>query len=171
MTNEQIEATGINNIQSFATVIPNVSFQTSQNVGVNFINVRGIAQIRNGESPVAFVIDGVNIPDANLVNQELYDLAMVEMVKGPQGTLYGKNAIGGAINILTLAPTNYFKNKLTLGYGNGNSLKAQVSSSGPFVKDKVFYRLSGSYKKSDGVIENMTLGEPVDYLDDLSLRG
>lgn len=171
LTSEQIEATGVNNIQTFADMIPNVSFQASQNVGVNFINVRGIAQIRNGESPVAFVIDGVNIPDANLVNQELYDLAMVEVVKGPQGTLYGKNAIGGAINILTMAPTNYTKNKATLGYGNGNSLKAQLSSSGPIAKDKVYYRISGSYKNSDGVIENQTLGEPVDYLKDLSLRG
>jgi len=171
LTSEQIEATGVNNIQSFATLIPNVSFQTSQNVGVNFINVRGIAQIRNGESPVAFVVDGVNIPDANLVNQELYDLAMIEVVKGPQGTLYGKNAIGGAVNILTLAPTNYTKNKLLLGYGNGNSLKAQLSSSGPVVKDKVYYRISGSYKKSDGLIDNITLGEPVDFLDDLSFRG
>lgn len=171
ITSKQIEATGVNNIQSFATLIPNVSFQTSQNVGVNFINVRGIAQIRNGDSPVAFVIDGVTIPDANLVNQELYDLAMLEVVKGPQGTLYGKNAIGGAINILTLAPTNYFKNKVTLGYGNGNSLGVQVASSGPILKDKIYYRISGSYKKSDGIIENVTLGEPVDFLEDLSLRG
>lgn len=171
LTSDQIEATGINNIQSFATLIPNVSFQTAQNVGVNFINVRGIAQIRNGESPVAFVVDGVTIPDANLINQELYDLAMVEVVKGPQGTLYGKNAIGGAINILTQKPTNYSKNRLTLGYGNGNSLKAQLASSGPLVKDKVYYRISGSYKDSDGVIDNATLGEPVDFLTDLSLRG
>lgn len=171
LTSQQIEATGVSNIQSLATLVPNVSFQTSQNVGVNFINIRGISQIRNGESPVAFVIDGVTIPDANLINQELYDLAMVEIVKGPQGTLYGKNAIGGAINILTMAPTNYAKNKLTLGYGNGNSLKAQASSSGALLKDKVYYRIAGSYKKSDGVIENQTLGEPVDYLQDLSLRG
>lgn len=171
LTSEQIQATGVNNVQSFATLIPNVSFQTSQNVGVNFINVRGIAQIRNGESPVAFVVDGVTIPDANLINQELYDLAMIEVVKGPQGTLYGKNAIGGAINILTMEPTNYSRNKLTLGYGNGNSLKTQVASSGALSRDKVYYRISGSYKRSDGVIHNETLGEPVDYLDDLSLRG
>ncbi|MEM6806697.1 MAG: TonB-dependent receptor, partial [Bacteroidota bacterium] len=171
LTSEQIEASGVTNIQSFASQIPNVSFQTSQNVGVNFINVRGIAQIRNGESPVAFVVDGVNIPDANLINQELYDLAMMEVVKGPQGTLYGKNAIGGAINILTQTPTNYFKNKISLGYGNGNSFRAQASSSGPLVKDKIYYRISGSYKSSDGVIENTTLGEPVDFLNDLSLRG
>lgn len=170
-TAEQIDATGVNNIQTFAAQVPNVSFNTSQNVGVNFLTVRGIPQIRNGESPVAFVIDGITIIDPNLINQELYDLAMVEVVKGPQGTLYGKNAIGGAINILTQAPTNYAKNRLTLGYGNGNSFKAQLSSSGPLVKDKVYYRISGSYRDSDGVIENETLDMPVDFLKDLSLRG
>ncbi|MEL6845684.1 MAG: carboxypeptidase-like regulatory domain-containing protein, partial [Bacteroidota bacterium] len=171
LTMLQLEVMGIVNIQSFAPLIPNVSFQSSQNVGVNFINVRGIAQIRNGEAPVAFVIDGVTIPDANLLNQALYDLAMIEVVKGPQGTLYGKNAIGGAINILTMAPTNYTKNKLSIGYGNGNSFQTRLSSSGPLLKDKIYYRLSGSYKKSDGVIENVTLNEPVDFLEDLSLRG
>jgi len=171
LTSDQIDATGVSNIQSFATLVPNMSFQTSQNVGVNFINVRGIAQIRNGESPVAFVVDGVNIPDANLVNQELFDLAMVEVVKGPQGTLYGKNAIGGAINILTQAPTNYSKNRLTVGYGNGNSLKLQGASSGALAKDKAYYRIAASYKNSDGVIDNQTLGEAVDYLKDLSIRG
>ena len=171
MTGDQIQATGVTNIQSFASLVPNMSFQASQNVGVNFVNVRGIAQIRNGEAPVAFVVDGVFIPDANLINQELYDLAMVEVVKGPQGTLYGKNAIGGAINILTVAPSNYFRNKINLGYGNGNTFKAQASSSGPIVKDKVYYRISGAYKKSDGIIKNETLNDEVDFLEDLSLRG
>lgn len=171
LTGEQIQTSGVSNVQSFATLVPNMSFQQAQTPGVNFINVRGIAQIRNGESPVAFVIDGITIPDPNLVNQELFDLAMIEVVKGPQGTLYGKNAIGGAINILTNQPTNYSKNRLSLGYGNGNSLKAQLSSSGALSPDKVYYRISGSYKNSDGIIDNVTLGEPVDFHKDLSLRG
>ena len=171
LSGKDIENAGVFNFQSFAPLIPNVSFQTSQNVGVNFINVRGISQIRNGESPVAFVVDGVFIPDANLVNQELFDLALVEVVKGPQGTLYGKNAIGGAVNISTLAPTNYSKNRVLVGYGNGNSLKTQLFSSGPLVKDKLYYRISGSYKDSDGVIENETLNDEVDFLQDLTFRG
>lgn len=171
LSSDQIEISGVNNIQSFATLVPNMSFQTSQNIGVNFINVRGIAQIRNGESPVAFVIDGVNIPDPNLVNQELHDIAMIEVIKGPQGTLYGKNAIGGAVNILTQSPTNYSKNSLLVGYGNGNSLKLQGASSGALSPNKIYYRLSGSYKKSDGLIENVTLDETVDFFEELSLRG
>ena len=170
-TSKDIEAKGITNIQTFSDRIPNVNMTTSQNIGNNFITVRGISHIRNGESPIAFVIDGVTLPDANLINQELFDLALVEIVKGPQGALYGKNAIAGAINIVTKQPTNYFKNKIDVGYGNGNLFKAQLSSTGPLLKDKLYYRISGSYKKGDGVIDNATLNKPVDFIEDLSIRG
>lgn len=170
-TSEDIKVKGINNVQTFADQIPNVNFTTSQNIGNNFITVRGISHIRNGESPIAFVIDGVTLPDANLINQELFDLALIEIVKGPQGALYGKNAIAGAINIVTNKPTNDFESKATVGYGSGNLLKAQLSSTGPIIEDKLFYRISGSYKKGDGVIDNQTLDKPVDFIEDLTIRG
>ena len=170
-TSEHIEQSAIFTIEDFAMQVPNLSFSTSQNIGVNFLTVRGIPQVRNGESPVAFLIDGVTIQDPNLLNQELFDVAMIEVVKGPQGTLYGKNAIGGAINILTAAPTNHFKNKVLLGYGNGNAFRGQLSSSGPIVKDKVYYRIAGSYRNRDGLIENTFLDEKVDFYEDVSLRG
>jgi len=171
LTGTEIQSTGINNIQSFANLVPNVSFNTSQSVGVNFINIRGIPQIRNGDAPVTFVIDGVTIPDPNLLNQELYDLAMIEVVKGPQGTLYGKNAIGGAINILTNAPSNITKNKVVLGYGNGSSFKSILSSTGAIVKDKVYFRIAGSYRNTEGFFDNETLNQKVDANNSVSLRG
>ena len=170
-TSKEIETKGITNIQSFSDQIPNVNFTTSQNIGNNFITVRGISHIRNGESPIAFVIDGVTLPDANLINQELFDVALIEVVKGPQGALYGKNAIAGAINIVTNQPTNTYKNKVNFGYSSGNLFKAQFSSNGPLVEDKLFYRVSGSYKKGDGFIENETLDKPVDFIEDLTIRG
>ncbi|SHG75130.1 TonB-dependent receptor [Flagellimonas flava] len=170
-TAQAIETKGINNVQTFADQIPNVNFTTSQNIGNNFITVRGISHIRNGESPIAFVIDGVTLPDANLINQELFDLALIEIVKGPQGALYGRNAIAGAINIVTNEPTNTSRNKIQFGYGNGNLLQAQLSSTGPLVKDKLFYRISGSYKKGDGLLNNVTLNTAPDFVEDLSIRG
>ncbi len=169
-TAKDIETKGISNVDTFTAQIPNVNFTSSQNVGNNFITVRGISQIRNGDAPIAFVIDGVTLPDANLINQELFDVALIEVVKGPQGALYGKNAIAGAINIVTNEPTNIFKNKIKVGYGNGNLLQAQLSSTGPLVKDKLFYRVSGSYKKGDGLLNNVTFNEAPDFLEDLTLR-
>lgn len=169
-TAEDIETKGINNIQTFTDQIPNVNFTSSQNIGNNFITVRGISQIRNGDAPIAFVIDGVTLPDANLLNQELFDVALIEVVKGPQGALYGKNAIAGAINIVTNEPTNTYRSKAQVGYANGNLLKAQLSSTGPLIKDKLFYRVSGSYKKGDGLLNNTTLDQAPDYIEDLTLR-
>lgn len=167
---EDMQIANISNVEEFTQIVPNVSFQSSQNVGVNFVTVRGIPQIRNGEAPIAFVIDDVFIPDANLINQELYDVAMVEFVRGPQGSLYGKNAIGGAVNILTNSPVNKIKNNVLVGYGNGKTLKTRVSSSGAIIKNKFFYNVSGSYKDSEGVISNEFLGKPVDFYEDKSFR-
>lgn len=170
-TSQDIENKGITNVQSFADQIPNVNFTQSQNVGNNFITVRGISQIRNGDSPIAFVVDGVTLPDPNQVNQDLFDLALIEIVKGPQGALYGRNAIAGAINIVTNEPTNTFRNKIQTGFASGNLFQAQVSSTGPIVKDKFFYRVSGSYKSSDGLLDNITTNSSPDFIEDLSLRG
>jgi iron complex outermembrane receptor protein len=95
---------------------------------------------------------------------------MIEIVKGPQGALYGKNAIGGAINIYTNSPTNTYQNKIDVGYGNGNTFQTQASFSGPLLKDKIFYRASGSYKNSDGIIYNDFLKKDVDFLKDFNAR-
>ena len=125
-------------MSNFAKLVPNLKLNSSQSAGINFLTVRGIPQIRNADAPVAFVIDGVTIPDPSLLNQELFDLALIEVVKGPQGALYGKNAIGGAINIYSKEPVNTTKNTLTLGYGNGNALLTQFVSSGALKKNKTF---------------------------------
>jgi len=95
----------------------------------------------------------------------------VEVVKGPQGALYGKNAIGGAINIYSQDPTNILTNKLKVGYGNGNSKSAQFVSSGALIKDKVFFRASAQYKETDGLLTNEFLNKKVDFRKDINLRG
>lgn len=168
---EGIEKTGINNITSFANLVPNLKLSETQAVGVNSLVVRGIPQIRNTDAPVAFVIDGVTVADPSLLNQELFDLALIEVVKGPQGALYGKNAIGGAINIYSKEPTNRFKNTLTVGYGNANALLGRFISSGAIKKDKIYYRFSAQHKDFDGLLTNEFLDEKVDFKDETSFRG
>ena len=166
-----IEKLGINNVANFANLVPNLKLSESQAVGVNSLVIRGIPQIRNTDAPVAFVLDGVTISDPSLLNQELFDLALIEVVKGPQGALYGKNAIGGAMNIYSKEPTNINKNKFSLGYGNGNALTANFISSGAIKKDKVFYRFSTQYKNFDGLLTNEFLNEKVDFKKEFTLRG
>jgi len=171
LNSEGIEKAGIANITDFAQLVPNLKLSETQAVGVNFMIVRGIPQIRNADAPVAFVVDGVTIPDPSMLNQELFDLALIEAVKGPQGALYGKNAIGGAINIYSKEPTNSYKNKIKLGYGNGNAYMGQLISSGAIKKDQVYYRLSAQYQNFDGLLTNEFLDKKVDFSKDLTLRG
>jgi iron complex outermembrane receptor protein len=170
LNSEGIENGGINNVTNFAKLVPNLKINSSQSAGINFLTVRGIPQIRNADAPVAFVIDGVTIPDPSLLNQELFDLALIEVVKGPQGALYGKNAIGGAINIYSKEPTNTSKNNIKLGAGNGNSILAQFVSTGAIVDDKLFYRFSTQVKDFGGLLTNEYLNEKVDFETNFNLR-
>ena len=171
LNSEGIEKAGISNVADFAELVPNMKLSEAQAVGVNFLVVRGIPQIRNGDAPVAFVVDGVTIPDPALLNQEVFDLALIEAVKGPQGALYGKNAIGGAINIYSKEPTNESRNNIQLGAGNGGYYTGQIVSSGAITEDKAYYRLSGKYQNFNGLLTNTLLDEKVDFSKDLNLRG
>lgn len=171
LNSEGIERAGINNIADFAELVPNMKLSESQAVGINFLIVRGIPQIRNADAPIAFVVDGVTIPDPALLNQEIFDLALVEAVKGPQGALYGKNAIAGAINIYSKEPTNAASNSIQLGAGNGGAFSGQFVSSGALSPDKAYYRLSGKYQNFNGLLTNDFLNEKVDFSKDLNLRG
>lgn len=167
---EGIENSGVNNVQNFANLVPNLKLNPSQAAGINTLTVRGIPQIRNSDAPVAFVIDGVTVPDPSLLNQELFDLALIEVVKGPQGALYGKNAIGGAINIYTKEPTNKTKNNLKVGLGNGGGILTQFISAGAIKKDKVFYRASTQFSNFNGLLTNEYLNKKVDFSREFNAR-
>ncbi len=96
-----IESAGVANVKDVARFVPNLSIVEAQQPGVSFITIRGVGQVRNGEAPVAVVIDGVQLFSANQITQDLFDIERIEVLRGPQGAVYGRNAIGGAINIVT----------------------------------------------------------------------
>lgn len=168
---QQIEEAGINKVGDFVGLTPNVTFINSQNVGNIALTVRGISQVRNGDAPVAYVIDGVTMPSPNSINQELFDVELIEVMKGPQGALYGRNAIGGAINITTKKPTDNFEHYAKLHYGNGNNFKAQATSSGAILRSKLLYRAGGFYSNREGLIKNTTLNKFVDFAEQYGGRG
>lgn len=171
VTSQQIEVTGIDDIGSFLTQIPGISYGESQDPGTVIISVRGIPQIRYGASPIATVVDGVYLASADLTNQSLFDIDQIEVVKGAQGLFYGKNAIGGAVIITTKQPKNGFEGKAKIGYGNGNALKLETNLSGSLTDNKSFYRIGVSYSDFGGLINNTTLNQKVDFRNDLGLRG
>ena len=97
----EIEARGIGSTRDVLPTIPNVTYDESFTIGNSFVSVRGVAQINNADSPVAIVVDGVPQNSQKQLRMELFDVERIEVLKGPQGALYGRNAIGGAINIVT----------------------------------------------------------------------
>lgn len=169
-TADAIEMAGIEKPADFIDLTSNVTLVETQNAGNAFIIIRGITQARNSEPSVAVIVDGVQQVNAAQFSQELFDIDQIEVLKGPQGALYGRNAIGGAIVIRTKQPTDTFDTRVKVGVENGFGYSARAGISGP-LSEKVKFRLAGSYVNSDGLIRNAYLDEKADPYEDLSLRG
>jgi iron complex outermembrane receptor protein len=169
-TAENIDQAGIERPGEFINLTSNVNLVETQNSGNAFIIIRGITQARNSEPSVAVVIDGVQQVNPAMFNQELVDVEQIEVLKGPQGGLYGRNAIGGAIIINSKQPTDEFSANIKAGIDNGFGWQVRAGLSGP-IADGVKFRLSGSYRDTDGYIPNTFLGEDADPVKDFSIRG
>jgi iron complex outermembrane receptor protein len=167
----EIEAAGIARPQDFIALTPNMTMVQTQNQGTSFITVRGISQARNSEPSVAVLIDGVLLANPSQFNQELFDIEHIEVLKGPQGALYGRNAIGGAIIIRTQEPGDELAGKVMAGFDNGPGYKARASVGGPLNSSKTLkFMASGSYFDTDGYVNNAFLGEEADPFRDVSGR-
>jgi iron complex outermembrane receptor protein len=169
-TAAKIEDAHIQSVRDVAQRVPNVSFTSGEQPGMVLLNVRGVGQVRNGEPPIAVVVDGVNLYNINQITQNLFDIEQIEVLKGPQGAVYGRNAIGGAINIVTKQPGNEFSGRAEFEYGSGDDRRIAAALSGPIVQDKLSFRVSGSMRSFDGSIQNETLHLPVNKETDNQLR-
>ena len=169
-TAETIEDAGITKPADFIELTPNVNLVETQNAGNAFIVIRGITQARNSEPSVAVVVDGVQQVNPAQFNQDLFDIEQIEVLKGPQGGLYGRNAIGGAIIIRTKEPTDELEGHVTAGVDNGFGYYLRGGVSGP-ISDGIKFRLAGSFYDTEGFINNPFLGEEADPYQDLALRG
>lgn len=154
-----IEESGITSPSDFLNITPNVTFIQSNFPGESFVNIRGQAAARRGESSVAFVIDGVQLPTQDGFNGDLFDLKQIEVLKGPQGTIYGRNAVAGAVIITTEDPTEELSGKVFASYGNWNSSKANVAIGGALVPGTLYFRAAGSFSDTDGPFTNIVTGE------------
>ena len=166
-----IEQAGITSMRDYVGMTSQVSMVETQNVGFAFVNVRGLSQVRNSEPTVAVVVDGVLQTTGLGFSEELYDIEQVEVLKGPQGALYGRNASGGAINITTRQPTNDLEGFARAGFGNGKDKSFIGAVSGALVRNVLLGRAAVSFKDADGWRENITLGRKADSYADRSFRG
>ena len=168
---KQISNMGIASTQDFVNLTPNMSFDNSFTYGNSFVVLRGVTQINNADSPVAVVIDGVPQNNQKQLKMNLFDVERIEVLKGPQGALYGRNAIGGAINIETKAPSNQLQGFVGLELGNGGKHELSGGVSGALKEDVALFRIVGQTLSSDGLLQNTYLHRKIDGVDhDNSLR-
>ncbi len=170
-TEATIERAGIERPADFISLIPNVTIVDTANVGDTQVAIRGIVSTRDAESTFAYVVDGVLSTNPNSFNEELVDVQQIEVLKGPQGALYGRNAVAGAILVTTKEPTEELTARVKIGAGNIGQQRIAGSVSGG--NSTVRASLSGSYREHDGHFTNIFTGadDAVDYMQDQTIRG
>ena len=172
-TESQIERAGIERPQDFIGLTPNVTIVDTANAGDTQVSIRGQVSTRDAESTFAYVVDGVLITNPNGFNGELYDVEQIEVLKAPQGALYGRNATAGAILVNTRRPGNDVEGKFVLSAGSDNLYRGQAMISGPLAEDKLFGRLAVNYRETDGQYENDFTGadDAVNFHEETGARG
>lgn len=148
---DMLQARGINSAIDLATAVPGANFST--NGGATSVTIRGVgsdglSQPKDDPS-VAAHIDGVYLAHPVSLAASFYDMERIEILRGPQGTLYGRNATGGAINLITKAPASRFEMKGDASYGNYNAIQARAMINVP-LGDTLSLRAVGLYNKHDG---------------------
>ena len=153
--------------------IPNVNFTKGNFGGFNF-RIRGIgvdAVSTAADAGVGVHLNDVPLTSNSLFEAEFYDVERVETLRGPQGTLYGRNATGGVVNTITAKPVlEEFQADARLTYGNYNTIKGKGMVNLPFGETAAL-RLAGSYLSRDGYVDNLTTGNDIDDRELYSVRG
>ncbi|MGD1908228.1 MAG: TonB-dependent receptor [Leptolyngbyaceae cyanobacterium] len=174
ITSQELEDAGIRSPQGASRLVPNFStFANGPRANNPVYNIRGLANDVNivgvGQSSVGIYIDDVPV-DVLTSETALYDIERIEVLRGPQGTLYGRNSQGGVVNIITRPPDDTFRFNGLATLDTENRREAQLSISGP-VDEQLFFSLGGSYFESDGFIDNTFLNDNADRRQDYGIRG
>ena len=161
-TEATIEAAGIDSVEEIAQLTPGFTFTPLFGGGAATPVIRG-QSTTIGEPNVGFFLDGVYQSTRSLMDAVLGDdIARVEIVKGPQSALYGRNTFGGAVNIISRPPGNDMSLRATAEIGEYGSFGLKASANFPLIDDKLFARFGVNYRKSDGYFTNNLNGQNLD---------
>lgn len=161
-TEATIEAAGIDSVEEIAQLTPGFTFTPLFGGGAATPVIRG-QSTTIGEPNVGFFLDGVYQSTRSLMDAVLGDdIARVEIVKGPQSALYGRNTFGGAVNIISRPPGNDMSLRATAEIGEYGSFGLKASANFPLIDDKLFARFGINYRKSDGYFTNSLNGQNLD---------
>jgi len=163
---EALEKAKIDGGPNLVLAVPNVNFSKGNFTGYNF-QIRGIGSklvAASGDAGTGIHLNNAPLIANNLFETEFYDMERVEVLRGPQGTLYGRNATGGVVNLITAKPTDSFQANARAEYGNYNSIKLRGMVNMP-LGDMLALRVAGNYLKRDGYGENLATGNDADDRD------
>lgn len=161
---DQIEELRIESVSDIAAYSPNFTINESGRSGSNAPSMRGMfADLHTHSVSVALYVDGVPILEGMGYEQAMIDTERVEVLKGPQGTLYGKSSEAGIVNIITRVPDNEIRFPITAELGIDGKIKATGTISAPIIEDKFYASLSFLHDQKDGWVED-TAGNTVDDL-------
>ncbi len=169
-----LEDAGVNNANDLDARVPNLYIQDAATTS-SFMSLRGIAsQLRPGApAGIGVYVDGVTRLDplgTLMTNMDMLDVERVEVLRGPQGTLWGRNTEAGAINIVTRRPDNTLRATGQVTLGHENLLIAEAIGNAPLVDGKLFMSLAGIFTRRDGYTVNTFTGNNVDDVDEMLMR-
>lgn len=169
---EQLQNAGVARLDDLASSFPNVYINTDNSLRTTTITIRGISSNPNNpgvDQGVGVFVDGVYQSRPTTINTNVYDLERVEVIRGPQGALYGKNTIAGAINMISKLPGDATSVEGAVNLGNFDAL-ALFGAADIVLNDAVKARFSVSSQRRDGFTENLVTGSDLDDVDELSGR-
>ncbi|MBO9710317.1 MAG: TonB-dependent receptor [Caulobacter sp.] len=168
LTADTLAARGVNNVLALNNMAPGMRISANDAAANPKIYIRGVGLSDfnpNASSGVGVYVDGVYIGSPLAQMAGFYDLAQVEVLRGPQGTLYGRNTNGGAINITTKRPTQHFTADASVEYATFNAVTAEAAVGGPIIADKLAFRAAAQVAKDDGYTYNRVTGNDVNAAD------
>ena len=171
---KQLDETGAFNVNRLQQLAPTLQFYSS-NPRNTAVNIRGLGVpfglTSDGfEQGVGIYVDDVYYSRVASATFDFLDVAQIEVLRGPQGTLYGKNTTAGAINITTNQPSFDFEGRAEVSLGNYNFQQARLAVSGP-LSEKIAARIAFSGTSRNGTIRNVATGQNIQSLDNIGLRG
>ncbi len=158
-TADMLEKTGVKDIRDLAAATPNLL--VTQNASFSQVYIRGIGSnnVFGGSDPSSTIhLDGVYLARPASYLSNFLDVERIEVLRGPQGTLYGRNSVGGTINVISRKPGNELEGKLQATYGNYNFARVEGYISGPIVTDKLAASFSVIGSRRDGYLKNIVPG-------------
>jgi iron complex outermembrane receptor protein len=162
---QELEDSQINSFSGIANNTPNFTFSSSSSGSAeyNYYSMRGLSNFNafTNQDTVTFYIDDVPFDYGGFLDLGLIDLERVEVLRGPQSTLYGRSSPAGVVNVISRQPTQTPEFGISASYGSYNSRELQLSLSDAVIPDKLSFRLAGVYNARDGFIDNTTLNRTV----------